>query len=369
MSAASQRWATFSEQVDALDLLPSSSPGDPILRVQKLEAALSEASNAQIRAEEIDQELSNLAIDLVEVERSLREAEQTITALSPTGDESPEDFLERCQGVLKQKGLVETKTEQLKGAKEPDSLMSELMREVEQADLETLKASWEEARARQAVISDEVKDVDAELGGCQKELSMLESRDSVAHIRASEVTEGERLRSLVEEYRSLRLQVEMLDVLGAEITQSTDSPVLVFAGELLRRLTAGRYAGFEVVDEGESRHIEVLFSGSQRGSVEPLNTALEALSDGTADQVFLALRLAGIASRQDERARAGLPPLPVVLDDVLMAHDDARTRAALEVIAELGKGMQVILLTHHASVEEAAGGISGLSCVELRAVN
>ena len=51
-----------------------------------------------------------------------------------------------------------------------------------------------------------------------------------------------------------------------------------------------------------------------------------------------------------------------------MAHDDARTRAALEVIAELGKGMQVILLTHHSSVEYAAEGISGLSCVELQAV-
>jgi uncharacterized protein YhaN len=42
------------------------------------------------------------------------------------------------------------------------------------------------------------------------------------------------------------------------------------------------------------------------------------------------------------------------LDDVLMAHDDARTEAALQVLAEQAVDQQIVLTTHHLSVAEAA---------------
>ena len=73
----------------------------------------------------------------------------------------------------------------------------------------------------------------------------------------------------------------------------------------------------------------------------------DQLSEGTADQVFLALRLAGIAELQAERVAAGLPTLPVVLDDVLMTFDDARAATALTVLAELSTDWQVIVFSHH----------------------
>ena len=70
----------------------------------------------------------------------------------------------------------------------------------------------------------------------------------------------------------------------------------------------------------------------------------------TADQVFLALRLAGIASLQDERLTQGTPTLPVVFDDVLMAFDDNRAKAALTLMSELAKNWQIIVMTHHEHV-------------------
>jgi hypothetical protein len=88
------------------------------------------------------------------------------------------------------------------------------------------------------------------------------------------------------------------------------------------------------------------------------------LSEGTADQVYLALRLAGIDQLQRERCAAGLTPLPVVLDDVLMAFDDQRAQAALRVMAELAERWQIVVLTHHEHLAEVVSS-AGLSSVQV----
>ena len=41
-------------------------------------------------------------------------------------------------------------------------------------------------------------------------------------------------------------------------------------------------------------------------------------------------------------------PCPVILDDVLMAFDDARTGAALRALRDLSRKTQVLVFTHHA---------------------
>jgi len=72
----------------------------------------------------------------------------------------------------------------------------------------------------------------------------------------------------------------------------------------------------------------------------------ERLSEGTRDQLYLALRLATI-----EGCATGSEPLPFVADDLLVNFDDRRARAALRVLGEFGVcGTQVILFTHHAHI-------------------
>jgi uncharacterized protein YhaN len=46
--------------------------------------------------------------------------------------------------------------------------------------------------------------------------------------------------------------------------------------------------------------------------------------------------------------------MPLVLDDVLIQFDDERSRAALEVIAELATRMQVLFFTHHRRLVDLA---------------
>lgn len=105
-------------------------------------------------------------------------------------------------------------------------------------------------------------------------------------------------------------------------------------------------------DETVGRH-EV--AGGRHGRGE-IRTAAE-LSEGTADQAFVALRLAGVAALQEECRAAGVPTLPVVLDDVLMTFDDERAAAALRVMARLAQRWQVIVLSHHLHLADVVASL------------
>jgi uncharacterized protein YhaN len=66
------------------------------------------------------------------------------------------------------------------------------------------------------------------------------------------------------------------------------------------------------------------------------------MSDGTADQLYLALRLASL-----EQYLMANEPLPFVVDDILLRFDDDRALATLGVLVELAKKTQVLFFTHH----------------------
>jgi len=78
--------------------------------------------------------------------------------------------------------------------------------------------------------------------------------------------------------------------------------------------------------------------------------AIEGLSEGTRDQLYLALRLAALELR-----REGGADLPVTLDDVLMTSDDQRAAQVLQALQQFAAGgTQVIVFTHHQHLVEVA---------------
>tara|TARA_R110000868_G_scaffold149620_4_gene372120 strand:- start:198 stop:497 length:300 start_codon:yes stop_codon:yes gene_type:complete len=73
------------------------------------------------------------------------------------------------------------------------------------------------------------------------------------------------------------------------------------------------------------------------------------MSDGTLDQLYLALRIAAI-----ERHIESAEPLPFIADDLFITSDEDRTAAGIRTLAELGQHTQVMLFTHHRYVVDAA---------------
>ena len=73
------------------------------------------------------------------------------------------------------------------------------------------------------------------------------------------------------------------------------------------------------------------------------------MSTGTADSLYLALRLASLRHQLSQGTR-----IPLIVDDCLVQLDDQRTVAALNALSELANETQVILFTHHQHVVELA---------------
>ena len=73
------------------------------------------------------------------------------------------------------------------------------------------------------------------------------------------------------------------------------------------------------------------------------------MSEGTCDQLYLALRLATLQLETVPRCE-----LPLIIDDILIQFDDARAAAALRILARLGLQRQVIFFTHHEHLLEIA---------------
>jgi uncharacterized protein YhaN len=121
------------------------------------------------------------------------------------------------------------------------------------------------------------------------------------------------------------------------------------AGELFQVLTLGTFSRLEIAyDDHDVAEIRCV-----RANDQPV--AVETLSDGTRDQLFLALRVASM-----ERHLGHNEPVPVIIDDVLINFDDRRARAALTVLAELAMRTQVIFFTHHRHLADlAAESVAG----------
>ncbi len=118
-----------------------------------------------------------------------------------------------------------------------------------------------------------------------------------------------------------------------------DQPLLARIGTVFRTITGGAQAGVRVEDSRDGQTMVALEAdGITRKS-------LAHLSEGTSDQLYLALRVAAL-----EDYAASTSPLPFVADDILQTFDDPRTAAALQALVSLSQQVQVIVLTHHPHV-------------------
>jgi len=128
------------------------------------------------------------------------------------------------------------------------------------------------------------------------------------------------------------------------------------AGEIFSTLTLGRYATLRIDNDGSTPRLLGLRDDG-RTVVE-----VDAMSEGTTDQLFLALRLAAV----EQSVAAGVR-LPFLADDLFVNFDDERSEAGFRVLAELARSTQVLFFTHHHHLariaREAVGADVHSECV------
>lgn len=140
----------------------------------------------------------------------------------------------------------------------------------------------------------------------------------------SEAAEGE-LEELLFREEALEQAMAALEQAQKTLEQGYSPRLTAETAQVLKELTAGRYDGV-VLDKSLSLQLREAETG--------LTRPLAALSKGTQDAAWLALRLA--------MTRLLLPKdAPMVLDDALLTFDAERTAGALEILQKDGR--QVLL--------------------------
>ncbi|MDI7860971.1 AAA family ATPase [Rhizobiaceae bacterium n13] len=150
-------------------------------------------------------------------------------------------------------------------------------------------------------------------------------------------------KDLARQWVVLKLAASMLSSSMETYRERQADPVLMRASEHFSRLTGGRFARL-VQEYGDGDELQLL-AERQGGERVPLG----GLSEGTGDQLYLALRLAFI---EDYCSRN--EPAPLILDDIFQTFDDERTACGIKALSGLGGTFQTILFTHERSVIEIA---------------
>lgn len=174
-----------------------------------------------------------------------------------------------------------------------------------------------------------------------------ESTSAVEAAADAEQAKSE-LAVLAEHYILKRSQAVMLKWAIEKYRERHQDPLLVRACELFSILTIGRYATLKIDADGVTPRL-LGMRDDQRTMVE-----VDAMSEGTTDQLFLALRLAAL----EQSVTSGVN-LPFLADDLFVNFDDERAEAGFRVPAEVAKSTQVLFFTHHPHLVQIAKSVVG----------
>lgn len=336
-------------------------------RVAELVAAIT----PDLNGEPADRALGQIAERLRMAERDAVSRDEKTTqleALRPTLDKARRDLAdvnEKLEALAKRAGCshldeiehVEQQATQKRDIdKDLRSIEDQLVEDGGGAALDAVLA--ETVGGDSDAITGELADLDSQieqvseerdqelkgLGELQKKREEMLRVTDAAAMATQEAEDGiATIRSHAEEYMRLRLAEIVLRDFIERYQEKHQSPILKRASELFTRLTLRTFDALRTDFDDEDQPVLL--------GIDPTGAALgvPAMSEGTRDQLYLALRLAAV-----EQYLQTAEPLPFVADDLLVHFDDDRARAALEVLAEFSRRTQVLFFTHHHHLVELA---------------
>lgn len=347
--------------------------------VQELRPRLARALDAQREGQRLRQELEQNQRSQAAAEQRLRQAEQGLAplfqqaGLAATANDAQAllHSIERSE----QRRTLEQARQRLQEALDEggDGLsLSEL-----QAEAAAHEASHEAAQlplqlaelARQMeALGPEQEQLGRELSLAQQALDAIAGQDAAARAEGQRQDALARMSNAAERYLKVHTAARLLKWAIDRYRESKQGPMLSRAGEIFAGLTLGSFERLTLDFDATPPTLHGLRADGRL-------VGIAGMSEGTRDQLYLALRLAalelqlGPAPGPESGAGAGseLQTLPFIADDLLINYDDARSRAGLQALAQLSLHTQVIFLSHHAHllplVREVFG--AGVSVSEL----
>lgn len=263
--------------------------------------------------------------------------------------EAPELLVGRIAESMRKRDAQEkldTALRQLQEAspQRDESLLRSLLLNRSAADLEA-----EEARCLQALssVQQRLETARQDEESARRNLQAIDASDEAAHCAEAMEQAASNVAAQLPVWVRLRVAALLLDEALRRFRERAQAPMLSAASAYFERMTDGEYRALSSSDSGTAGMSKAPTLVARRDNGEV--TDVTGLSEGTRDQLYLALRLAAV----DLRRESGID-MPLILDDVLMSSDDHRTSLILQALCDFAENNQVIILTHHEHVVRIA---------------
>lgn len=217
--------------------------------------------------------------------------------------------------------------------------------------------------AREATASEELQTLQNQLvdtrqtqRDARKNFDAVGGADAAARAASDRQSALAEMSEIAERYVRLRSAGIVLRHAIDRYRREKQAPLLTRAGQLFSILTGQSFTELQLeLDQHDNAHL----AGIRRSGA---SVPVSGMSTGTADQLYLALRLSAV---EDYLGHAR--PLPFVADDLFINFDDDRSRAGFKVLGEIAKRTQVLFFTHHKHLVDVAREVlgDGMSVAEL----
>ena len=318
----------------------------PDLRLLPVEQSLAQlverldaAQEARTRREELKSQQQEREQQLVDAGETLRRCQAGLAVLCQEAGCSSADDLPTAERASRERQQAEKELSDVHGRLAELAVgknIDDLVRQAGECEPDLLGARIAELESELAGRSQQRDDLLTAAGGKETALALMDGSGKAADAQAEAEALLAQVRADAERYVRLKLAASVLRETMEQFRQKNQGPILELASRVFTRLTLGSFCGLrvELNDQGAPTLL-----GVRTGAT---TVPLDGMSDGTSDQLFLALRIASLENYFRDHA-----PMPFVVDDILIKFDDDRAVAALETLHELAQHTQVVMFTHH----------------------
>ena len=180
-----------------------------------------------------------------------------------------------------------------------------------------------------------------EAGVARKAIEELDNKSRFVELSSELECLRAELSSHVDRWAPLVLMEAMMNNAIRDFEKNHRPRLVAEVSRLFSQITAGRYSGIKRQIDGEATLLAIERNGQVK---EPA-----ALSTGTREQLYLAIRLAYVLQYCETSE-----PLPVVMDDVLVNFDRGRAKETLKALLDISQHVQILFLTCHDHIVELA---------------
>jgi len=304
--------------------------------VDALGNELREAQSAHESAERIAADVEDLAAEEARAaERNGGDAEALAALLAECGVSSEAELRERVARADRHRSLTESAARArqalatLAGHGDGvDRLVGEI---AAVADIGEVRDRLSAVRADAEGATDRRDGVLQEIGALQSQVEGLEASVEASSARQQLADLVSRLEAEAEDWSVRRLAVALMERTRQRYEREHRPGVIRTAEEFLSEWTDGRWVRIIAPLGGA-------IDGLERA--DGRQVAIGALSRGTQEQLYLALRF-GLIEHFAEEAE----PLPIVMDETLVNFDEARAERTARTIERLSKRHQILYFT------------------------